>query len=176
MIEPERLETPRLHLRAIVESDAAFAFELVNEPDWKRFIGDRQVHSVEDARAMIASRWRAAYERPGYGFLLVERREDAEPLGICGIIHRDGLDAPDLGFALLARHAGHGYAREAAERFLRHARETLQLPRLLAITLAENTRSVALLERIGMRDAGTVRLPGEDVDLRLFALDLPSAG
>lgn len=175
MSDPTLLETPRLLLRPIEASDAAFAFELVNEPDWKRWIGERHVHSIDDARAMIESRWRPGYERPGFGFLLVARRADGAPLGICGIVHREGLEAPDLGFALLARHYGQGYAHEAAARCVAHARETLRLPRLLAITLPENVRSIALLERLGMRHDGTVRLPGDDEELRLYALELPPA-
>jgi len=140
-------ETSRLRLREFTEGDAAFILELVNEPAWLRFIGDRNVHSLEDARVYIARGPVASYARHGFGLWAVELRES--PIGMCGLIRRDSLPHADLGFAFLARHRGHGYAREAAAAAVAVAREAFALPRLLAITDPDNTASRAVLEHVG---------------------------
>jgi RimJ/RimL family protein N-acetyltransferase len=154
---PGRLvrETSRLRLREFTGVDAAFILELVNEPGWLRFIGDRNVHSLEDARGYIARGPVASYARHGFGLWAVELRESPAaggaggPLGMCGLIRRDSLPHADLGFAFLARHHGHGYAREAAAAAVAVAREAFALARLLAITDPDNTASRAVLEHVG---------------------------
>lgn len=166
------LETRRLRLRPPSLDDAAFACELVNDPDWVRFVGDRGVRSVEDARGWLGRGPIAARERDGYGAYVVELRADATPVGLCGLFRRDVLEHPDLGYALLAGHRGRGYALEACLAVLDHAREGLRLPRVLAITDPANERSIRVLARLGMRPEGRARLPGDAVDLALFAIDL----
>jgi RimJ/RimL family protein N-acetyltransferase len=162
----------RLVLRRLVPEDAAFVMELVNEPGWLRFIGDRHVHSLEDARGYLERGPLTLYERLGFGFYRVEIGASGTVVGICGLIKRDALEDVDIGFALLARHAGHGYAFEAAAETLRHAREDLGLKRLAAITNPDNVRSIALLEKLGMRFERMIRLPGEESDIRLFGMEL----
>jgi RimJ/RimL family protein N-acetyltransferase len=142
-------ETPRLRLREFTEDDAAFILELVNEPAWLRFIGDRNVHSLEDARGYIARGPVASYTKRGFGLWAVDLRETGERLGICGLIRRDSLPHADLGFAFLACHRGHGYAREAAAATVALAHERFGLTRLLAITDPDNTASRAVLEHVG---------------------------
>jgi RimJ/RimL family protein N-acetyltransferase len=142
-------DTPRLQLRELTGDDSAFILELVNEPAWLRFIGDRNVHSLEDARGYIARGPAASYAKHGFGLWAVVLRESGEPLGMCGLIRRDTLPHPDLGFAFLARHRGHGYAREAAVAAVALARERFGIARLLAITDPDNTASQAVLEHAG---------------------------
>ena len=148
---PARLvhETPRLRLREFTGDDAAFILELVNEPAWLRFIGDRNVRSLEEARGYIARGPAASYAKYGFGLWAVELRASGEPLGMCGLIHRDSLPHADLGFAFLERHRGHGYAREAAAAAVALAHERFRMRRLLAITDPENTASRAVLEHVG---------------------------
>ena len=74
--------TERLRLRELQHADDAFILELVNDPAWLRFIGDRNVHSLEDARGYI-DRLRTSSERLA----------DSELLGLCGILQRETLDA-----------------------------------------------------------------------------------
>ena len=142
-------ETPRLRLRELTDDDAAFILELVNEPAWLRFIGDRNVHSLEDARGYIARGPLASYAKHGFGLWAVDLRETGERLGMCGLIRRDSLPHADLGFAFLERHRGHGYAREAAATSVAVARERFGLARLLAITDPDNAASRAVLEHVG---------------------------
>jgi RimJ/RimL family protein N-acetyltransferase len=143
-------ETDRLQLRELVPDDAAFILELVNEPAWLRFIGDRNVHSLEDARGYLERGPLASYAKNGFGLWAVVSRASGESLGMCGLIRRESLPHADLGFAFLARHRGHGYAREAAAAVVALAGERFHLDRLLAITDPDNTASRAVLEHIGL--------------------------
>lgn len=163
------LETRRLTLRRLAESDDAFILELLNEPGWLRFIGDKGVRSLDDARRYIVQGPMAMYERAGFGLWRVARTADDVPLGICGLIRREGLDDVDIGFAFLAQYGSMGYAFEAASACLAHAREVLHLPRVVAITVAENQASIRLLEKLGLRFERTITLPHSDEPLRLYA-------
>lgn len=163
------LETERLALRRLHERDDAFILELLNEPGWLRFIGDKGVKTLEDARRYIAQGPVAMYERVGFGLWLVERKADATPLGICGLIKRDGLDDVDIGFAFLERHGSQGYAWEAASACMGHARDVLHLPRVVAITVADNHASIRLIEKLGLRFERTQTLPNSSEVLQLYA-------
>jgi len=162
------IETERLRLRRLDAGDAAFILRLVNEPSWLRFIGNRGVHDLGDARRHIAEGPQRLYAAHGFGLFLVERRSDSSPLGMCGLIKRDTLPDVDIGFAFLPEHWSQGYAREAAEATLRYARERHRLPRVIAITSLDNVASGRLLERIGLQLEGTVRLAGSNEEVRLF--------
>lgn len=161
-------ETPRLTLRRLTLDDAPFYLQLLNEPSWLAHIGDRGVRTPEDAQAHIAAHILAPYATHGFGMYLVQRRGDGTALGLCGLVQREALPAPDIGFALLQQHEGLGYAREAAQAVLWHAFGELQLPRLLAITAPTNLRSTKLLGALGFHFQGMV--PVGDRSLRLYAL------
>ena len=162
------LETPRLTLRRLTVEDATFILALVNEPSWLLHIGDKHVRTLEDARRYIAGGPMAMYARHGFGLYLVERREDAAPLGICGLLKRDTLEDVDIGFAFLPAYWGRGYAREAAVATLAQAREVFGLARVVAIASPANTSSIRLLESVGFVFERALRMPGEDHDVRLF--------
>ena len=160
--------TARLRLRELDEDDAGFMVELLNQPDFLRFIGDRGVRDTGQARTYLRDGPVASYARHGMGMYAVEPREGGAPIGLCGLVVRDGLPGPDIGFAFLPQYYGQGYAFEAASATLALARTVLALPRVLAIVSPGNVRSIALLRRLGLRDAGTVTLPGKDEELLLF--------
>jgi len=162
-------DTARLRLRELALDDAGFILELVTDPLWLRFIGDRGVHDVESARGYLQSGPLEMYRSQGFGLWLVERRADGAPIGICGVLKRDSLDDPDLGFAFLPAYRGQGYAREAAAATLEHARQQLGIERVLAITSPENFASANVLRAVGMRFEQSIRLKGEDRDTWLFA-------
>ena len=164
------LQTPRLDLRQPVPADAPFILTLVNDPDWLRFIGDKNVHDLEDARGYIANGPTAMYARHGYSLLLVSLK-DSTPIGLCGLLKRDALEHADIGFAYLPAYRGQGYAREAAAATLAHGRDSLGLKRILAITSPDNEASGKLLEKIGLRLQGLHTMPGETRQVRLFSID-----
>ena len=153
---PAVCETARLRLRQVTEDDAPFILALLNDPGWLRFIGDRGVHTLEDACRYIEQGPRRMYADHGSGLLLVERKHDGAALGLCGLIRRDTLPDVDLGFALAERFRGQGYACEAAAATLRHARETLKLTRVVAIAMPDNVASTRLLERLGLKFERTI--------------------
>jgi len=162
------LETARLRLRELDDADAGFVLDLLNRPDFLRYIGDRGVRDEDQARTYLRDGPVASYALHGHGLYAVERREDGRPIGLCGLVAREGLPAPDIGFAFLPAFYGRGYALEAARAVLDDAGERLGLARVLAIVSPGNDRSIALLRKLGLRDAGTVRLPGRDEDVLLF--------
>jgi [ribosomal protein S5]-alanine N-acetyltransferase len=145
------LVTPRLSLRRLSEDDAEFILELVNEPAWIRFIGDRRVQTRDDARAYIRNGPIASYERFGFGLWLTGLREGSVPVGICGLLKRDWLEDVDVGFAFLERFRGKGYARESVKAVLAHGRAAFGLQRIAAITDPANVASIRVLEAVGMR-------------------------
>ena len=150
------LKTERLTLTPPEAADAAFVLELLNDPGWIANIGDRGVRTLDQARTYIVERFSKS---PWF----VLRDPQGEAVGMCGIVvGRDGLDSPDIGYALLARHAGHGYATEAARAVLAHARDVMDLPKVAAITAADNVASQRVLEKIGLRFVGMIDVPGYD--------------
>jgi RimJ/RimL family protein N-acetyltransferase len=162
------LETERLRLRELGPADADFILELLNGPSFLRFVGDRGVRTKADAERYIRTGPMASYARLGFGLYCVERKQDARPLGICGILKRDSLEHPDLGFALLPPSWSNGYAFEAAASAMAHARRS-GLTRVLAITKPDNRASIRLLSKLGFRFERRLRLAGEGPELEVFA-------
>jgi len=164
--------TSRLYLRHIEIEDAEFILELLNEPDFLKFVGDKQVRDLDSAQNYIRQGPIASYETFGFGLYLIESIDSHEPIGICGLLKRSFLEKPEIGFALTPGHRGHGYAFEAARVTVDLARDTLKLPGLLAITAGNNIRSIKLLEKIGMSFDKLITLPGSDIEVKLFSLGL----
>lgn len=156
-------------LRPFTEDDANFALELLNDPDWLRFIGDNGVRTLDDARAYLREGPMAMYARFGFGLLAVELKDGGQTVGMCGLIKRDGVDDVDLGFAFLPAFRARGLAREAASATLAHGHQQLAIPRIVAFTAPGNARSARLLAAIGMRPEGTATLPSSPEPLLLFA-------
>ena len=168
-------ETPRLRLEELGPADAAFILELVNEPAWIRWIGDRNVHSEDDARGYITNGPAKSYAEHGFGLWKVVLAESGEPLGMCGLIQRPQLDRVDLGFALLARHWGRGYAREAVAATLALARERHGLTGLAAITDPDNRASQRVLTDVGFRYDKLLPQAIGGQDNALYLLDFEAA-
>jgi ribosomal-protein-alanine N-acetyltransferase len=163
------LQTDRLRIRELTLADAPFMLVLLNEPSFIHNIGDRGVRTLEDARRYLESGPLASYARHGFGLCLVEFRDPAEPIGICGVLKRDELPDPDIGFAFLPAFWSKGYAYESAAAVMSDARDTLRLSRLLAIVNPTNTGSIRLLERLGFRYERMIRLNEARPELKLFA-------
>lgn len=165
------LETPRLVLRRLVLEDAPFILELVNDTAWLQYIGDKHVHNLEDARSYIRKGPLDMYARFGFGLYMVTLKIGIR-IGMCGLIKRDSLQDVDLGFALLARYRGRGYAQEAAAAVLDYGKNTLGLKRIVAITSPNNRRSIQVLENIGFVYEQTLTLPGQVTATKLFVHEI----
>jgi len=162
------LETDRLLLRWLTIDDAPFILELVNEPAFLRFIGDREVKTLKDARAYILNGPVESYDRYGFGLYWTGLKEDETPVGICGLSKREFLEDVDIGFAFLQRYWANGYGFESATAVMAYARDILGLNRIVAITAADNDRSLALLQKLGLEFEKMVRFPGEESEIKLF--------
>lgn len=163
------LETERLILRWLTTDDAAFILELLNEPSWIRYIGDKGVRTLEDAKNYILTGPLNMYSQLGFGLYLIECKQGRTPIGICGLLKRDTLEYPDIGFAFLSKYQTQGYGFESASATLKYGHEQLHLKRILAITSMDNHGSSKLLEKIGMKFEGTIVFPNDTEELKLFA-------
>ena len=163
------VETDRLILRWLDAGDAAFILQLLNEPSWIRYIGDKGVKTLGDAEDYIRKGPRAMYERSGHGLYLVETKARGESIGMCGLIKREALDDVDLGFAFLPAYWGQRYAFESATAAMAYGKSALGLARIVAIASPDNQPSIGLLTKLGFRFERTMRLSAEDIELELYA-------
>lgn len=162
-------ETERLLIRRLDSSDSAFILQLVNDPSWLHYIGDKGVRTPEDAQRYVENGPAAMYERFGFGLYAVEVKDSHALAGICGLIKREALNDVDLGFAFLPKFRARGYAYEAACAVMSYGRATLGLRRIVAILSRDNERSRKLLEKLGFRFEVPVRMTTDGEDLDLYA-------
>jgi len=162
------LETERLSLRRLTSDDAQFILELLNQPSFLRYIGDKGVRNSEDAIQYIQTGPVASYDRFGFGLYLVELKESGTPIGMCGLLKRETLADVDVGFAFLPDYWSRGYAFEAAAAVMAYGREVLGLRRIVAITSLDNAASIKLLEKIGLRFERLIKLTEDQPEVRLF--------
>lgn len=162
------LETDRLLLRRLSTDDAEFMLGHLNDPSFHRYIGDRGVRTVEQARQYLIDRVMASYERFGFGIYMVELKESREQIGTCGLVKRDGMEDVEVGFALLPQFWSEGYAVEATRAVMDYAHEELGIHRIVAIVNPGNDRSFKLLEKVGLKFERMIRLSESDSEIELF--------
>lgn len=139
---------------------------------WLQHIGNRGVHTVEEAHTYILTKMLPQLVRLGFGNYTVIRKSDGAKMGTCGLHDRPGLDGIDIGYAFLEQYHGQGYAYEAAERLKQAAIEDFRFTGLCAITTHENTPSQRILEKLGLELVGTVHIENDPKELRLYKIDL----
>jgi RimJ/RimL family protein N-acetyltransferase len=164
------LETERLVFRELCASDAGFILQLVNEPSWLRYIGDKNIKTIEAALDYIQKGPMEMYARVGFGLWLVELKEGTVPIGICGLIQRETLEDVDIGFAFLPGYWRKGYAFESASAALAHGRKVFGLKRIVAIMSPDNYPSHCLLEKLGFRFERMFRLSDGAPEIKLYAI------
>lgn len=169
------LETERLSLRLMSADDAVFILQLLNEPSWLHFIGDRGVRTLADAQDYILNSIVEMYSRLGFGFYVVELRDDKTPIGLCGLVKREFLEDVDIGYALLPTYWGKGYAFEAALAVMAYGAGELGLQRIMAIASANNQRSMRLLEKLGLQFEREMISPINNERVMLFGIDVGEA-
>jgi ribosomal-protein-alanine N-acetyltransferase len=162
------LETERLVLRELVADDAPFILELLTSRGFRENIGDRGVTDLDGARGYI-ERAQAGYAGNGFGLWRCDLKATGEGAGLCGLVKRDGLDHPDVGYAFLERFWGQGLASESAAASVAYGRDVLGIETIVAITTPANLGSIAVLKKIGLKDAGMIRVPGHDADSSYFS-------
>jgi RimJ/RimL family protein N-acetyltransferase len=163
------LNTNRLALRQLTPDDADFIIGLVNSPGWLQFIGDKNVRTKEQAIGYLETGPFKSYQQHGFGLYLVERKEDGATMGVCGLLKREYLEAPDIGYAFLSDFHGKGYALEAVNATLNYAKTVLNINKVCAITLPENVHSIKVLEKAGFSFATIFTAPGAGQALHLYS-------
>lgn len=162
------LETERLILSRLTTADAVFMLELMNEPAFIEYVADRGLRSEADAVRYLSEKLLPNYERFGFGFYRVTLKESGSAIGICGLVKRETLDDPDIGFSILERFCRNGYAYEAAAAVLAYGRTVLGLTKICGVTAPHNRASIHLLEKLGLKLQGKIDLPGYETESLLF--------
>ncbi len=158
-------------MREITADDGEFILDLLNQPSFIKHIGDRNVRTVEAAREYVESRFRASYEKYGYGLWLVELKLENAPIGINGFVKRDSLPDADIGFAFLPQFEKRGLAFETAQAVMNYGKNDLKFERVLAVTSQDNENSGRLLEKLGFRFEKLIEHPHSVEKLKLFSFD-----
>lgn len=171
-----RLETERLLLERLTLDDAELMLAVWNDPAFHRYVGDRGIRTVDEARQALTGGALKLYADYGHGPYRLTLKSAGVAIGVCGLFRRDGLDDTDIGFSILPRYCGQGLAYEAARAVIDHARDDIKLARLTALVSAENSASIGLIEKLGFDFEAISRIPGEDEDVRLYALRLNDQG
>lgn len=148
------IETENLFIRRLTLEDATFMFQLMNDAAWLRYIGDRGINTIADAADYIENGPLRMYRDYGFGILVVERKSNKEILGSCGLLQREQLPYPDLGFAFLPQARGIGAAKEASTALLNVVQKNHLFPCIEAITSPDNSASIGLLTKLGFDPLG----------------------
>ncbi|NNF00552.1 MAG: GNAT family N-acetyltransferase [Pyrinomonadaceae bacterium] len=165
------LETERLILREFDLDDAEFILELLNSPGWLKYIGNKKVKTINDAKSYLSEGPVKSYAENGFGLSMVELKFIGVPIGMCGLVNRDTLDDIDIGFAMLPDFAATGYGSEIALATLEYGRDQLGLKRIVGITVKDNKASIALLEKIGLKFEKMIDIPEDNEKLMLFGVN-----
>ncbi|MFI5185425.1 MAG: GNAT family N-acetyltransferase [Chitinophagales bacterium] len=167
----EIIESKRLLLRPFIPGDSNFILELLNTEGWLKYIGDRNVKTIQQANYYLENGPIKSYKVNGFGLSMVQLKENNKPIGMSGLIRRDYLDHPDIGFAFLPGYTGKGYAYEIAKEIIYYGFNRLQLQQILAITLPENSSSIRLLEKLGLRYQKKVISKDTNEELSLYSIN-----
>lgn len=167
-MEEHTLETERLYMRPAHVKDAPFVLELLNTPKWLSYIGDRNVHTEEDAEQYITSKMLPQFEEKQFGNYMVIRKEDHKIIGCCGLYDREGIEGVDIGFAFLPLYEGKGYAFESASKVMQYGKEIHGIVSVSGITVKENIASQRLLEKLGLRFIKMITLSNETEAVMLY--------
>ncbi|MDH6017076.1 GNAT family N-acetyltransferase [Vibrio splendidus] len=168
----QAVETARLRLRMITPQDAAFIQRLYSTEDFLRYIGDKEITDTDKAVEYIENNILKMHQEKGVCLLMVEIKESSTPIGVCGLIKRDTLEAYDIGYGFVPAVYGQGFALEAAQAIIEQAKHNADIDHLVAITTSDNIRSIALLTKLGFVFERVEEAINESVNLNLYGLPL----
>jgi len=154
-------ETPRLLLRALTVADAEAFFALNSHPDVMRLTGEPPLASLDQARDALAAY--PDFDTVGYGRWGCVLKDTRVVIGFCGLKYLADLDAVDVGYRLLPDYWGRGLATEACRASVAFGFDVLQLGRIIGLVLPENTASIRVLEKSGLRPDGEIEYDGRRV-------------
>jgi len=163
-------ETERLILVPTSVEDGEFILELFNSPKWIKYIGDRNIKTVDKAKEYIKDKILPQLETLGFSNYTVIRKSDNNKIGTCGLYDRPGLEGMDIGFAFLPEYERKGYAYEAAKKIIDLAFNLFGINEIKAITTEENIASQKLLQKLGLVFVKKTRIPNDEVELLLYKI------
>ncbi len=166
----KEFETERLFITPTKEQDAELIYEMMNSPKFIKYVGDRNLKSIGEAKKYIQDKMIPQLKNHGYSSYTITRKSDNEKLGVCGLYDREGVEGIDIGFGLLPKYEGNGYAFESATKLKNAAFEEFGITEINAITSKENFSSQKLLEKLGLKCLGTTKLPNEDEEILLYKI------
>ncbi|MBE1287573.1 MAG: GNAT family N-acetyltransferase [Alteromonadaceae bacterium] len=142
------ISTPCYSLREIDLRDAQQILVLTNDPDWLKYIGDRSIYSHDNALTYIQERFIASYQAYGFGSWAIIDNETGAFMGICGLLQREAMAFPELGYALLPEYRGRGVIQALIPPVLEWAKQH-EVSFLTALTTPDNHTSIHILEKHG---------------------------
>ena len=167
----EVARTERTIVRKLTLEDADFIYELMRSEGFLKYIGDRNIQTLEDAENYIRDSFLGAYQDRKFGYYLVEN-EQGERAGIAGFLKKEHLENEDFGFAFLPSKMRKGYAYEASVALLKFGQESFKFKVLDAETLSANVASRKLLEKLGFEEIQELESTEEQGETLLFRLNL----
>jgi RimJ/RimL family protein N-acetyltransferase len=171
MQQYKSFQSKRLIIRPTLEEDAELIYQLMNSPKFIKYVGDRQLYSVVDAEKYIQDKMLPQLHSLGYSNYSLINKKNGTKIGVCGLYDREGLDGIDIGFGILPKYEGLGYAFESSSRLIKAGFEELEIPEIKAITNKENIASQSLLFKLGFKPKGTIMLPNENDKLLLYKIE-----
>jgi ribosomal-protein-alanine N-acetyltransferase len=156
------IETERLTLRPLREADATALFEISQDPDVVRFVGDRHVPTLQEAWRAVAG-WIGHWALRGCGQWAIEERSSGRFIGRAGIINPADWPGPEVGYLLGRPWWGHGYATEAATAAMDWGFREIGFADLLSLIDPENQASIAVATRLGETLRGETEVMGHHV-------------
>jgi ribosomal-protein-alanine N-acetyltransferase len=156
-----RVETERLHLRALREEDAETLAGIFSHPDVVRYSGGRSP-SLDEVREGIRSHIVEHYQSRGYGLLAAELRETGEVVGRVGLLTTEVDDSgdPELHYHLSPEAWGSGLATEAARAVIEWGFREREVGRVVAVIHPDNHASRRVAEKCGLTFCKDVEIDG----------------
>ncbi len=168
----KELITENLIIRPFIIDDAPFILELVNNPTWIEFIGDKEIHNLKDAENYLINGPLLSYTNNGHGLYHLSLKSNHEPIGTAGLIKRPTLENVDIGFAILPKFANKGYGFEASKKILDYGKEILGINKVVAITMENNINSINLLTKLGLEFIEKIKLDAnKEETLLLYGIE-----
>ena len=167
------IETSRLILCELKTEDAAFILKLYNDPDFILYIGDKSIRSIKDAEKFIKNGPKKSYKDYDHGLYLVQL-QDSTSIGICGLLKRENLDLPDIGFAILPNYRKMGFIYEASKAVIQDAKKRLLYDNIAAISSPNNNASANLLIKLGFKFKEIIRIDSDNKPTELYIIQIDS--
>ncbi|TMB57185.1 MAG: GNAT family N-acetyltransferase [Chloroflexi bacterium] len=162
-------------LRAFREDAVPAMFELLQDPDVVRYVGDRRVPNLQETWRSVAG-WLGHWALRGYGQWAIEERASGLVIGRAGIINPAEWPGPEVGYLLGRAWWGHGYATEAAGAAMDWGFEEVGFGDLLSLIDPENHPSIAVATRLGESRRGEIEVMGHHVLVYGISRDEWAAG